>query len=196
MEIFYLRKEEFLKSIDKTSLKHFCDGRSYLSDEKYLEHLCGLFLVKFIAKHIYGVKNVDIILKGDKPIFKSSGIHFSISHSNDIVLVAFNNAPIGVDIEYMRQRNYQKIMERYGEIVKNPAREQFYKFWTVHEAEIKLGEEIKSLFSLFLEENYVLSCVSSNTMVTNFKIKRLDTTTDEPIDLECEFETPKKIKFK
>lgn len=196
MEIFYLRKEEFLKSIDTNSLKKFSDGRAYLSDDKHMEHLCGLFLTKFIAKHIYAISDTDIIFQGDKPIFRSGGIHFSISHSQDVVLAAFNNAKIGVDVEFMRNRNFKKIMERYGKTQDNPAREDFYKFWTVHEAEIKLGSKIRSLFSTVFEQDYILSCVSSNTLVTNFKIKKIEIkNSDEKINLEKEFTYPKNIKI-
>ena len=58
MEIYYLKKEEFLNSIDINSLKKFCDNREFSSEEKYLEHLCGLFLTKFIAKQVYNIKNL------------------------------------------------------------------------------------------------------------------------------------------
>lgn len=188
MEIFYLRKENFLHSIDIESLKRFNDGRVYLSAGKYSEHLCGLFLAKFIAKHVYAASDTDVILQGNKPLFKSGGIYFSISHSNDIVLAAFNNAQIGVDVEYMKERNFQKIMTRYGYNVKNPSKEDFYKFWTAHEAEIKLGDKPKSLFSAVLEQDYFVSCLSSNIIVTNFIIKRLCIKEDAAnIDLYDEF---------
>ena len=63
MEIYYLKKEEFLNSIDINSLKKFSDNREFSSEEKYLEHLCGLFLTKFIAKQVYNIKNTEIELK-------------------------------------------------------------------------------------------------------------------------------------
>ena len=63
MEIFYLKKSEFLKSVNKASLENFSDGREYSSEEKYFEHLCGLFLVKFIAKHFYEINDVEIEIR-------------------------------------------------------------------------------------------------------------------------------------
>ena len=50
MEIYYLKKDEFLKSINREELEKFSDGRKYLSEEKYLEHLCGIFLTKYVNK--------------------------------------------------------------------------------------------------------------------------------------------------
>lgn len=196
MEIFYLKKDEFLNSINVESLKKFSDGRTYLCKDKHLEHLCGLFLTKFVAKHIYGLSSTDIILKGQKPIFSTGGIHFSISHSNNIILVAFNNSEIGADVEYMRPRNFEKIMKRCNKNVKNPAREEFYKFWTVKEAEIKLGKEYSSLFSTILNEDYIVTCVSSNILITNFKIKELTLKKDvENLDLSKEFTNPQVISI-
>ena len=112
MEIYYLKKEEFLNSIDINSLKKFSDNREFSSEEKYLEHLCGLFLTKYIAKKVYNIKNTEIELKNKKPYFKNNEIYFSVSHSKNIVLVGFNNANIGVDTEYMYPRNYQKIIRQ------------------------------------------------------------------------------------
>ena len=195
MEIFYLKKQEILDAIDKKSVESFWDGREYACENKYSEHVLGLFLTKFIAKHIYGIKNLNIEYRNKKPYFMSDGIYFSISHSNDIVLVAFNNAEIGTDVEYMCQRNYKGIMKRYGEKNENPTRIEFYKFWTMHEAEIKLNKNVRSLFSTFLENDYIVSCVSSNVLVTNFCIKQLVINqTAQNINLLDEFTRPKNIK--
>ena len=90
MDIFYIRKNEFLSSVDKAALEKFSDGREYNSQDKKLEHLCGLFLTKFIAKNIYDVNNLEIEICNRKPFFVSREIFFSISHSKDIILVAFN----------------------------------------------------------------------------------------------------------
>ena len=173
MEIYYLKKSEFLKSVDHKSLKMLSDNRKYGSDDKYLEHLCGIFLTKFIAKHIYDVKNPEIEYKQGKPFFISNNICFSISHSNDIVLVAFNNMNIGADVEYMRKRNYKNIMDRYEKNNSNPTCKEFYRFWTFHEAEIKLNKKVKSVFSTILNEDYMVTCVSNDTLITNCNIKEL-----------------------
>ena len=37
-----------------------------------------------------------------------------------------------------------------------PVKKEFYRFWTVHEAEIKLNGHIRSLFSETLEQDYML----------------------------------------
>lgn len=50
MEIFYLKKSEFLQNVDLKELDLLDDGRKFLMDDKKYEHLMGLFLVKFIGK--------------------------------------------------------------------------------------------------------------------------------------------------
>lgn len=195
MDIFYLKKSEFLKNIDYKTLKTFSDNREFNSKEKEEEHLLGLFLTKFIAKHIYDIQNTEIEIINKKPFFKNAKLYFSISHSKDIVLVVFNNSSIGADIEYMKNgKNFKLIMNRYGIKTPNPTAKEFYRFWTEHEAEIKLGNNnIKSLFSEVLEDNYMLTCVSDNIFVSNFQIKKLNINVKN-IDLTKEMDFPQSIK--
>lgn len=195
MEVFYLKKEEFLNSVDIKSLEEFSDGRVYSSEVKYEQHLCGLFLTKFIAKNIYGLKNTDIVLKGAKPVFVSNKMHFSISHSNDIVLVAFNNSNIGADVEFMRKRDYKDILSRYTDTPKEPTKEEFYRFWTLLEAQIKLDNEPRALFSSILEQDYMFTCVSDSVLVTNSSVKKLILNGDD-IDLIGEYKSPKCLHLK
>ncbi len=187
MEVFYLKKDEFLNAIEMKSLEEFSDGRAYSSEVKYEEHLCGLFLTKFVAKNIYGLKNTDIVLKGAKPIFATSKMQFSISHSNDIVLVAFNKSNIGADVEYMRQRDYKDILSRYVEVSNEPTKEEFYRFWTDYEAKIKLDQDPVASFSTVLEDNYMLTCLSDDVLVWDFSVKQL-VVTGEKVDLVKSFQ--------
>lgn len=195
MEIFYLKKSEFFKSINRESLEYFSDNRKYTSDEKYLEHLSGLFLTKFIAKHFYKISDFKIERRDNKPFFKNGGVFFSISHSKDIVLVAFNNENVGVDVELIRNRsNYKAIMERFGEKIDNPTLEDFYKFWTLYESEIKLNSEKKSWFCSKMEDEYMLACVSDEPLISTFRVQKV-VFCGENIDLRDEFEALEKCQF-
>lgn len=195
MEIFYLKKSEFLSSVNIESLNTFADAREYKSGDKKIEHLCGLFLTKFIAKNVYDVEKLDIEIYKKKPFFVSREIFFSISHSKDIILVAFNNSNIGVDIEYMEEnRDYESILKRYSENIENPSLKDFYRFWTLRESEIKLGCEIESLFSRVIEKKYMISCVSDGIFVSNFCVKKL-LVKNKNIDLTKELENPFNIKL-
>lgn len=195
MEIFYLKKSEFLKSINRESLEYFSDGREYSSEEKYFEHLCGLFLVNFIAKSVYEIDNIEIERVGKKPFLKGRELFFSISHSKDIIAVAFNNSNVGFDIEFIQNRpNFEAIMERFGKKVDNPTLEDFYKFWTFYEAEYKLDTEVKSVFSSKIENDYMLTCVSEDPLVSTFVVKKM-VLDGENINLQNEFEVLDKCQF-
>lgn len=196
MDIFYIRKNEFLSSVDKAALEKFSDGREYNSQDKKLEHLCGLFLTKFIAKNIYDVNNLGIEICNRKPFFVSREIFFSISHSKDIILVAFNNYDIGVDVEYMRKCNYKAIMSRYNAVDagEEPAQKDFYKFWTMHEAQIKFGCECRASYSEIIEADYMLSCTSTETLISNFMVSKL-ICDGKNVDLLQEIEHPQYFKL-
>lgn len=194
MDIFYLKKSEFLPCIKDESLLAFSDGRNFNSKDKEIEHLCGIFLTEFVAKNIFDIENPKIEIINNKPFFKSRQMYFSISHSNDIVLTAFNSTNIGADIEYMRDRNFKPVLERYHQKIKNPTKEAFYRFWTLKEAEIKLNSETQSIFSKIIEQNYVLTCVANDILVSNFNIKKL-VCNGENINLKKELETPQMIKI-
>ena len=194
MKIFYLKKSEFLSSVDIKSLDSFSDRRVYKSSDKKLGHLCGLFLVKFIAKNVYNIQNLEIEIKNHKPFFKDKKIFFSISHSEDIVLVAFNNLDIGADVEYIQKRDYIPIMKRYGWESESVSLKDFYRFWTKHEAKIKLGKDYTSSYSTILEDKYMLTCLSCNVLVGEFSIHKLFVQ-DKNINLCEEFENPKFLRI-
>ena len=173
MDIFYLKKSEFLPQIKEESLLSFSDGRTFNSKDKELEHLCGIFLTEFVAKNIFDINNNKIEIINKKPFFVSKQMYFSISHSQDIVLVAFNSTNIGADVEYMKERDYKPVLKRYRQKIKNPSKEAFYRFWTLKEAEFKLNAETQSIFSKIIEQNYMLTCVADDILVSNFNIKKL-----------------------
>lgn len=171
MKIFYIEKDKFLENIKIEDLEKFSDGKVYKSNNKYIEHLCGLYLVKNVAKKFYGIEDTEIEIRNFKPFFKNSNLYFSISHSANIVAVAFHNENIGFDVEYCRKtRNFKEIMERFDIKKENPTKEDFYKFWTLYEAKIKLGKDFVSAYTANLGSDYILSCVSDVVMTSEFEI--------------------------
>ena len=195
MDIFYLKKSEFLPFIKIDSLKSFSQ-RDFKSESKELEHCCARFLTQFTAKHIFGVKNLEITTENSKPHFVSNEVCFSISHSKDIVLTAFNRTNIGADVEFMKKRDdYSAIMKRYGEKTDNPSSEEFYRFWTLNEAEIKLNSQIKSIFTRILEKDYMLTCVCDDIFISNFRIRKL-CCKGKNTDLRNELENPRNVEIK
>ncbi len=193
MEIFYIKKSEFLQKIDLKSLDKFEDGRKFLMPEKRIEHLLGIFLVKFIGRNFFKLSDTTIEIKDKKPYFKLGKIHFSISHSKDIVLAAFETSNIGVDVEYMKERDFNSLIARFDNSIQNPTKEDFYRFWTREEAQIKLNSEIKSICSTILEQDYILTLTTERPIASSFHPSKLAISDGENVNLYSEYNTPDKV---
>ena len=165
----------------------------------------GRVLIKTTLAKILNCKSTDIILratpKGRLELeFPISNLSFNLSHSNNLVVLGVSDMRIGIDIEFIKKRNFVEIAESFFtaeefNLLKkaNSLEEQqnlFYKYWTLKEAFIKCnGEQIfnKSsngpdknyqLASLQINQNYIMSIVvnkgnSSFQMPESFEVKRI-----------------------
>lgn len=85
---------------------------------------------------------------GGKLYTDISGLYFNISHSQNLWVCGVSNQPVGVDVEFVRHRNYSKLMEKYFDqqekiYVAKHGVESFFDIWTFKEAYSKLlGESI------------------------------------------------------
>lgn len=163
MEIFYINSDTFLNNIDIKSLDSFLEDKSFKSEKQKLQFCLGRFLVKYTGISQYGVKNPEIEIVNKKPKFKYSDINFSISHSKNIILAAFDDHPVGVDIEFMKPRKFEEIFKYYNLNIKNPTDEYFYRFWTEYEAGIKLQLPAKST-AVFRVNNFMLAVKSYSSL--------------------------------
>ncbi len=90
----------------------------------------------------------ELIVERDgnnKPYFKDyPNIRFSISHSNDLIVLAMSNTEVGIDIEYIKPRSFESIVEKRffpDEKLEAQTLEGFLKVWTRKEAYLKLTSE-------------------------------------------------------
>ena len=102
-----------------------------------------------------------------KPSVVGGGYEFSISHSDDIVVVAINEGPVGIDVEHIREvsprlaRKYFCDDENFYVFGHEPKdvdfehmastdiRMRFFEIWTAKEAYLKcLGEGLSHLRSV------------------------------------------------
>ena len=128
--------------------------------KKKLQSKLGRHLTKEVARVFFNVKDTEIIIENNKPKFKNADLCFNISHSNNIVAVAFDNMPLGLDVEHMKDRNFKMLLERYN--IDSNDKNLFYQFWTQYEASIKIQSEIKQKLCFKLKDDYMLSLFSSN----------------------------------
>ena len=155
MEVFYIDTNKY--KLEKDFLETFLKDRKFSSKEKQKQHCYGRFLVEKVAKEVYKIENPELEIVNKKPRFKYSQINFSISHSENIILVAFDKNPIGADIEIMKERNFEELFARYNYKGKNLSKELFYKFWTEYEAGIKLQGTSKTKVNFRLADNFMVT---------------------------------------
>lgn len=137
----------FNKLNDTDKIKVLKDKRKvtgyYLLD-KYLE--------KFNSKTI----NDIYYSENGKPLI--DGIYFSVANKDDITVLAVSNYRIGVDIEKIKE--YDKTVLKYffkdEEIKKINTNEDFFKYYTLKEAYMKMMDDklIKIHDANYLDYNY------------------------------------------
>ena len=165
MEVFYIDIEEFKKNHNKDFLLPYAD-REFKIEKRFWEYAIGRYLIKNIAERFYDIKNAEILIdKNGKPYFKNNEIYFSLTHSKNIVMACFDKSPCGIDLEFIKDRNLDKLSKYYDE--KFNTLEKFYKFWTLKEAEYKLNEKAKCTYFNLFNNEYYLALVSNNLFNQN-----------------------------
>ena len=118
--------------------------------------ICGRVLIKTTLAKMLGCEAQNVILKAtpngrleiESPL---SQLHFNISHSRSYVVLGVHNNPIGIDIEYVKNRNFLDIAKYYFtkkefeilESINSDAERQkiFHYYWTIKESFIKCNGE-------------------------------------------------------
>jgi len=174
MNIFYID----LNSCDNNKVNEiyslYNDGKVYTNELKKMQHYVGLYLVDFVAKNYFDIENTEIFYKEGKPYFKNNDLKFSISHSRNIVMVAFCDDEIGLDVEYnLEDRDFAKIIKRYNVEISDfdkkslaEKRKIFYDFWTKNEAKIKLGKVFDEFFytTSYLLKDFTITLATLNAV--------------------------------
>ena len=156
MKLIYTR----INNIKPEIVRRFAQ-KEIKNEKKLIQHASGRCLLDYGLKHFYDINSYDIkIDKKGKP-YINSDINFSISHSKDIVLVGFSKDFIGVDIEFMKKRDFKSILEHYN-ITKELSKIEFYQLWTDYEARYKSGLSDSVSFKL---GDYIFSVSSNNTQL-------------------------------
>lgn len=115
-----------------------------------LRALIGEILIRTMIVEERSIDNGDIIFEKNrygKPYLRNyQGLDFNISHSGDFVICAIDNKPIGVDIEEIKNIEYQDIAKEFFTfsefqyITKRDSHSclsKFYEVWTLKESYIK-----------------------------------------------------------
>ncbi len=135
-------------------------------DKKTISKKAYDFVISLAQKELNTNDGLEISRdKNDKPYFKNHpDFHFNISHSEDLIAVAFSSSPVGVDIEKLRDVNLKIAERRFCEeekaFIKN--NQDFFYVWTRKEAYLKrTGQGLRRSLSSF--------CVLESNSIKTFK---------------------------
>ncbi|MBU3134177.1 4'-phosphopantetheinyl transferase superfamily protein [Clostridium gasigenes] len=156
MEIIIINSNNFLR-VDVNELQE--NLFEYGLDLRKVDSILGyLTVIQYMKKKLI---NPTILFDNNgKPYCKESPIKFNISHSNDIVVCAFSEVEIGIDVEYINFQN-KEICNIYSLVLSNTElleihllSEQkdrihyFYQLWCCKESYVKkIGIGLKKKFS-------------------------------------------------
>lgn len=81
--------------------------------------------------------------KSEESVESCRDLHFNISHSESLWICAISTCRVGIDVQIMRKKQYNKLSRRFfseneNELVKLYGEEGFYMIWTAKEAATKL----------------------------------------------------------
>jgi 4'-phosphopantetheinyl transferase len=143
-----------LEHIDKYELKDllsFSTKKRREESEKFKydfdkkRYLLGeVILRKILSEKGFDSEQTILYNKHGKPYVDIDNFHFNISHSNNVIILGYSEyGEVGVDIEFMKDRNisfYKNVFHPkeidYVESYSNRL-EAFYKVWTLKESYIK-----------------------------------------------------------
>lgn len=156
MDIFVIKVSD-TDNVQIDLLKEF-QKKEISNSKKWKTHCFSYLMVDRILKEVYKIEGREVIFDNNKPILKSVGKYFSVSHSGEYIALGFANNNCGIDIEVINdKKNWHAISERMKFSSKSV--EEFYKDWTTYEANYKLGSKYQSIYQTQLE-NYYLTAVS------------------------------------
>jgi 4'-phosphopantetheinyl transferase len=136
-------------SLSIDSKKRYKMGKLIRKEDK-IKTLVGEIIIRSIIINKFNVNNKNITfhenIYGKPYLSKFPNVFFNLSHSEDFVVCAFDNYPVGIDIERVKDIEYMDIAENfftkkeYEYIMKSDFDKQLHKFydiWTLKESYMK-----------------------------------------------------------
>ena len=180
---------EAILEIFRTDISSYAlDSCLSLLDSKDLlrvRRLDGLARRRFVASRAFRRRvlgpDVEILTdENGRPTVKGNSVFFSISHTGDVLVMALDAHPVGIDAEMMKPRNFAKLSSWFfGESI--PECEAFYRHWTRFEAGLKLAglplfsKNVPTPKHLHSEAmgNFMLSLASNHGLRLPLSIRRM-----------------------
>lgn len=167
----YLSKTNSQRLNDKllsfpTSIRSIIEKYS-IDQDRNARILSKLLLLKGLSDLFPNEKiNLDFLQTTGKPICKNIPIHFTNSHSQDLVVIAFSKKQeIGIDIEFKKDidieifKDFLHLEEQKALQKSKTKSDLFYSLWTKKEALLKtsglgINEDFKTIDCSKIETNF------------------------------------------
>ncbi len=113
----------------------------------------------FILKNYYDITAIETDLKKTelgKLYIENSPIKFNLSHSDNVIAIAFCENELGFDVEKLRDLSYSKLSQRcFGTTPQNA--EEFFELWTKAESFVKFKAKsiLAELKDIEIEDNAI-----------------------------------------
>lgn len=181
---FVKKKENLLNKFSTFSKERF---NKYKNLKSLQRTLMGELIVKEHLSEVFNKDFHDIEFKFNekgKPFFNED-IKFNISHSGEWVVAAFSTYDVGIDIELIRQPNYE-VANRYFSLIEIEKlnsendilkrRNLFFDYWTIKESYLKaIGTGLtKSLSSFTVNINKNRITINDSDSIEMFYIFQIN----------------------
>ena len=181
----------FVKDISQISSEQLDQAAAFLSDvekrrldnmisvKRQREFIYGHFLLrKILGNELQKPLNeieINVLNSGALILSDSSLGYISLSHSHEQVAIAFCPDPVGIDMEWMQDKdNYNAILEQIdavkdaGQLIAQgySLQDTFFRLWTRREAYYKMSSvceqsSLEKSFFYYLKQDNFMFCVSS-----------------------------------
>lgn len=110
-------------------------------DRREISHLAKSWAVERLTSYVGGKVEWAVDPWGKPYLFSHPWCYFNLAHSGRLAIIVIDHAPVGVDIEEMRIRDYEALGKRFfhpeeREWIRGD-KKRFYEVWTAKEAYLK-----------------------------------------------------------
>ncbi len=147
-------------------LINFKKQNTKILTNKFQKNHSGFF-VDYILKNFFKINDVLKKEENGKPYLENNSFKISISHSENLIAILFDKNNCGVDVEYIKPRNYKKILSRFN-VEKEYSLEEFYQWWTIFEAEFKSKNKKETIN--FIYKNFMCGISSFDRELEVFEV--------------------------
>lgn len=205
-KLFAAREPELLRALEPSRRP---EAGRYGYRAVYQRKVLGRLLLQWAAGKRYELPASQLtVLKypNEKPYFdQHPEIHFNVSHSGRWIVVALSEAPVGVDVEKVRNVNLAVARrffatEEYQQLIAQPLEMQqsfFFDLWTLKESYLKaLGTGLTRPLNTFVvrhEAQHFRLYAEDQPIQGN--LKQIDLERDYKLAV-CSFEEPISVSLK